>query len=800
MSVVRRLFGLFFCLTLWRLTLGAGEIPASPPCRLVILKIDGLSDDLLENTMNKRDPATGRSLMPWFTRIFRENGTIFKNFYTRGISLSTPSWALLDTGRHGVIRGNVEFDRYTGRSYDYVNFFPFYLMSARNKQVDMPAVELLDQLGIPLVMDAFPYESRIRSFQLLQRGVHWQTFRDVLKRRVKTQLFLSPVESVGPPSLYKTLEAQTEEELLAALNNSQMLYLDFYTGDVDHDTHLTNKVESLEDTLRHLDALAGRMWSAIQKSELAAQTVFVAVSDHGMNNLPDRNSQGFNLPDFLSSPAGGSHHVVTNRFQFDDYKIRGLAPLVHRTVAPSSTSTYLAKQTSYPTAWLDLDGNERAAVQLRNNDYNKLHILLQQLGRKDLPELERAAAVKYARAVIDRHRNEWDMTTRGLSEELDALNRDIENRKNETRRLPKRWTLEQRRRGEDKEARRKLRDLSLLEQDRQGYTDFVKSRGALLNLELNETKPYRGNIAEVIPPYCLGDSNSLYDLQHYVVGPKSSGVAVNAKGQLDEGGTFQTIDYFPLLLAQRVRNNLQTALPEAPVDFIAMSLPRESFRNQVPEAEHVYWLDGGNENQLLIMTDRFSRLTTRAVKYLTALPDGSITWTAANYGPNLPLRLMADAALKIPQGTTPVQWLEAWHTEGEWMGATHRCEYSNGVIGITELLSPIADNVPGAKEANKHLLRFDRRRRELVQADFHVFSSDGWNFNARNFNPGGNHGGFFRISTHSVWMMAGAGVPHRAIEQPYDSLNFASTILSAAGKPAPMPDRVVKLSNQKFRW
>ena len=82
------------------------------------------------------------------------------------------------------------------------------------------------------------------------------------------------------------------------------------------------------------------------------------------------------------------------------------------------------------------------------------------------------------------------------------------------------------------------------------------------------------------------------------------------------------------------------------------------------------------------------------------------------------------------------------------MEAVHRCKYSNGVIGITEELSPVQEK------------------------------ADHWNFNVRFPNPGGNHGSFFRISTHSVWMTAGAGVPVRELEEPYDSLNFASTVLT----------------------
>ena len=91
------------------------------------------------------------------------------------------------------------------------------------------------------------------------------------------------------------------------------------------------------------------------------------------------------------------------------------------------------------------------------------------------------------------------------------------------------------------------------------------------------------------------------------------------------------------------------------------------------------------------------------------------------------------------------------------------------------------------------LIRYEKRRRELVQADFHVFAADHWNLNVRFPNPGGNHGGFFRISTHAVWMMAGGDLPGKQIEEPYDSLNFASTVLSLLGRTPPMPDRVVSL-------
>ena len=87
-------------------------------------------------------------------------------------------------------------------------------------------------------------------------------------------------------------------------------------------------------------------------------------------------------------------------------------------------------------------------------------------------------------------------------------------------------------------------------------------------------------------------------------------------------------------------------------------------------------------------------------------------------------------------------------------------------------MSPVEDNVPGRKGLSPVLLRYERRRRGLVQADMHIFAADHWNFNVRFPNPGGNHGSFLRISTHSVWMMAGAGVTVQRVDQPVDSLDF----------------------------
>ena len=78
-----------------------------------------------------------------------------------------------------------------------------------------------------------------------------------------------------------------------------------------------------------------------------------------------------------------------------------------------------------------------------------------------------------------------------------------------------------------------------------------------------------------------------------------------------------------------------------------------------------------------------------------------------------------------------------------------------------------------------------RRERDLTEADLLVVANNHWNFDVRGFNPGGNHGSFFRISTHSVLMFAGGkntGIGQgKTVEQPYDSLSFVPTLLALTG-------------------
>jgi hypothetical protein len=770
------------------LLLFAGLTPAVEvaPKRIVILKVDGLNADLLDSAMRQINPATGKSQLPWLAHIFAENGAIFDNFYTRGISLSAPSWSMLDTGRHTIIRGNVEYDRYSGEVYDYLNFFPFYLGYARLKEVDMPGAEVLDRAGIPLVIDRFSYPQVLQSFQLFQRGVRWMTLKNALQRRFSAESIVAMLSSGDAPSYDTVLARQMESELLEGLAGSSVLYLDFFTGDLDHEAHATSQPAALLNELKAVDGLAGRLWTAIQKGPLAHETVFVMVSDHGMNNVPGVISQTFSLPDLLNSPEGGSHHVITNRHQLSDFKLKGLDPMVHRVVTPSATSFYLEGEVSrYPTAWLDIDGNERAAVHFRNNDFNKLQILLQQLARKETVAAPiRQAANAAVLRIIARNRSSWEATLGAMTEEMSALEQAIAARKLVVAPLSKHVKREQRESGEDKVTLRLRTELSSWETELEDYRGYMAHLRALLALALDAQRPIKEKIEDLIPPMSLGDNNSVADIRHYAVGPSAAGLVLDANGALDMERSFRYVDYPALFLGQHAHNLPQKELSPLPIDFAAMRLPG-----------HSYWLYRSAASQLVISTDAQGHITVTPAQELTQDASGKVTWKPQSWTPGLPLELLEDPDLRLPAGISRQAWLSSPHTEHEWFEAIYPCRYSNGVIGIIEELSPVSDDVPGPPGMSPTLLRYERRRRELVQADLHLFATDHWNFNTRFPNPGGNHGSFLRISTHSVWMMAGPGIPVQRIEQPYDSLNFASTLLNYLGREAPMPDRVVSVTS-----
>lgn len=184
------------------------------PRRVVVIKLDGVPADLLEQVRQDRDPRTGNSKLPWIDEVFARQGTRIANFYVRGISLSAPSWSLLDTGQH-------------------------------------------------------------------QRWVRWKPFTLGLRQRLfKTPHDLFDELQIGF-DLQNSVFEQQEQELVEKVKDDRVLYLDLFCGDFDHVAHRGNDRIEQTRALQGIDAAIGRIWTAIQGSNLRDSTVMVVVSDHG---------------------------------------------------------------------------------------------------------------------------------------------------------------------------------------------------------------------------------------------------------------------------------------------------------------------------------------------------------------------------------------------------------------------------------------------------------------------------------------------------------------------------------------
>jgi hypothetical protein len=764
--------------------------------RLVVIKIDGLPGYYVDRWVKERDPETGKSMLPWFDEVFYKNGTRVPNFYTRGMSLSGPSWGQLDTGQHLQIKGNVEYDRFTLHPYDYLNFFPYYLDYSRSKRVDMPAAEVMDELKVPLLADAFPFDKKYTSLQLYQRGNDWALLgAGFLKLFPPT-----PDDLIDEWTLGLNIRGMTVDQTLRDITGKvgrrpEIDYFDYYDTSFDHISHHNNDDASRFAELKKLDLVIGKIWVAIQASPRADETALVLVSDHGFNSMANVNSQGFNLVKLLNSRAGGGHHVITKRRLMLDYSLKGIYPLTPLIRTPSKESFYLDGQSDkYPTALLDFDGNERSSLHLRNSDVNVIQILLQQLKANRLSPDVKAAAADALFEVIGKHAGEWNTTIIQMNEELDALHRWIESQQKIIAKLPMKTSKPQTERGPIEKNRRLAAQVSLAVEAENDYRHYLSTLRNLLDLKRDTFKAPAIKIEDMIAPGAMGDANSIYQLQNYVAGLSSDGLSLDADKHLDMAKSFTRVNYFDLLHDQKVLNNVQREVSNRPIDFVAVRVPAAAVSESLPDGTSVnddpVWLFGGEDKQALILS-REDANGDQSYRYLPVSrlvqqPNGKITFQIREWADGFPLKFFEDTNLAVQDR---VGWLKEWHTEIDWRRATHKTAYSDAVIGLNEQIDrhalPIADDNTLSPD-EKLIERFRERQRHLTEADMLILANNHWNFDVRGFNPGGNHGSFFRVSTNATFMLAGGantGIPRGlTVEEPYDSLSFTPTILRLMGK------------------
>lgn len=768
--------------------------------RVVVIKVDGLPGYYVDRFVKERDPQTGKSMLPWFEEVFYKNGTRAENFYVRGMSLSAPSWSTLDTGQHLQIKGNVEFDRLTLHPYDYLNFIPYYVGYGMKKRVDMPGVEVLDQLKIPLLCDAFDYQSRYTSQQLFQRGNEWEVlaggFINLFPKNIND---LTDEWTLGFDFHALTVN-QNERDITGKLiKNPEINYFDFYSPAFDHASHSINTTAVRFAVLKELDGTIGRIWTAIQKSSRADETALFVVSDHGFTSGEKNYSQGFNIVKILGSAEGGGHHAITKRRLMLDYSIKGVNPFVPLITTESKNSYYLKNQSKdYPTALVDFDGNERSAIHLRDRDLNVLQILMQQLQDETVSASTKTAAVNSIFDVLERRRDGWTKEIGDLTEELDALQSWINTQQEFVKAQPKKFTPEEIAKGLDKETRRISAQIEIAQHEENDYRAYLKTLSNLLAVSRETLSGGKFKIEDYIAKGAMGRNSSVYDLQNYVVGISENGLTANAANRIDFEKSFRRVNYFDLIKSQKVINNVQPEVGNQPIDFIVKRISLDAFADKLPGElqpnEDVIWLYGGTEKQALILVrgdaDGNESFRYLPVANLRQAADGKVTFETKNQDANFPLKIFEDKNLGVSEDEKN-SWLNSWHTEAEWINATYKTLYSDAIIDLYEQmevhpLTGFENKVQNLSSDDVLIHRLRQRQRILTETDMLLVANNHWNFDIRGFNPGGNHGSLFQDSTHATLMAAGGaktGIPRAlTIKEPYDTLSFVPTVLALMRK------------------
>ena len=425
-------------------------------------------------------------------------------------------------------------------------------------------------------------------------------------------------------------------------------------------------------------------------------------------------------------------------------------------------------------------------------------MLLLQLKRGDLAEPVRRAATDALFSTVERRREGWRRTFDEMKDEMGALRRLVERQRQVVEAQPKKWTKADADAGRDRESRRQFARLNSSQTDEREYTAYAQTLANLLALDRARFNPSAVKIEDFIPKGAMGDHNTIHELQNYVAGPAPAGLALAPDGSLDVEKSFVRLNYFQLLGDLSVRNNVQPGIESRPVDFVAVRLPADSLRDALPANERpdeAVWLNGGRERQALILSREGDggRLMLRylPVANLKQAADGRVTFDRVEWRAGLPLKLWEAAGFSVAAGDERRRWLEGWHTDIEWLRAAHMTKYSNAVVGLHEQLArhvteATDPDAAGLSEDERLIRRFRRRQRVLVESDLLILANDHWNFDVRGFNPGGNHGSFFRVSTHATLMLAGGErtrVPRGlAVEEPYDTLSFMPTLLALTGQ------------------
>ncbi len=805
-----------------------------PRPRVIEIKIDGTSPLLVDALLYPEDPVrlnrlpdpegfrraiqlfryyTDREdLLPNLRHYIYVNGVRVENIFSATVTLSAVSWALIDSGQPSVVKQHMSFSRQTGYCRSHLDGFRDTMEFILRRGRKTNALWTLDQVGISLLRDAFNPLRVYTTPQIYYRltpasyltglatawlnggrpfARPWEIVAHHLGRRVKGMDYPDFAEDfVADHLAEKILERDFSGQ-------ERYDYLSTLFSVINHQHQVDTNPENLVYRMVRLDRRLGRIFRAVEMSQRRDHTLVFLISDHGSEYEPGKLHVSFPLTKAFRTKLFGGHtvatvmaedavHALTTPIQGIDF------PRVYE----SSYSPYGQAQPhgeeGYVTAFIDNFGNARAEIHLRNNDLNRLHLLLlarhrplsqEQRARLRLRLQETLAAI---RVWLEPELASYHDYHAGVRAWLPQL---------EKRADPYWRDAAARLHGEAARDDRQLRALDRLWQ-------LVQAPDALAWLEAHNF-----SVREIIPKKYLGPANTVLQLRHYTIGLDANLDWVETT--TDDQGRPVPMDYFHILKHYRApnppangeANPFDLIVAALPVEAVAATARRQGWLDESVTLCQALWVVSTTENnplkggEALLLEAADGSLRYVPVSNLTQAPDGSVEFALA--WERDPLGWLYDPYFQPPTGEPAAEWFQAFHTPEDWLHASYNTRYSHALGVFSNMFRDNAlafvnnpdfqrtlTGFPSA-EAKQRYVRGLRWKYTAQQPDLRVWSTWLWNFSSKSYTAGGAHGGLSpQVARTMFYAWGGAGLKLRrglALTEPCTTLDIVPTIAAATG-------------------
>ncbi len=844
-------------LAAWLLLLGALFAEGQGP-RLVLIKVDGLPPDLLaalsvperedywqrlhyapdlRRAVRFYQEQTGRSIiLPNIRHYFFQEGVYAENVYSETLTLSAAAWAVIDSGQPSVIKGHATFSRDTCYLRSHLDGYRELLDAIRHGEGKSTALWNLDQVGVSLMPDGFDPDRAWSGPQIYRRTANWVFVLESGKR------WLHHGESGVPRQLQSHLSrlvtgidytefAQEMSGIMTARNlleknllgEEKYDYLSPLFTLMDHQQHVDPHPENLIHWSVKLDREVGRIFEAVERSARKGRTVVAMVSDHGSEIQPGKTAFSFPITKVFRRPLFGNHTVKTLLVEGAWSAVSTPVPGVDfPRVYESPGSAYggnAGGEEGYTTCFIDNFGNGRAAVNLRNDDLNRLHLILLEIKRSK-PDSQRWHQLK------SMFRRNLQRTRRWLEPDL-ALYRDYHQGAQD-----RAFNLMSKTDNYAQDAARRL--LEETERD----APQIAALEVLLGLRFSDDDPGVGlefdrlirsdfQISALIPKNFLGHPNQVQQLSRYTQGLDEDLNWVTTT--VDEKGRTLPMDYFEILSNYKAPNAPVNG-DHNPYDLIVTRLPTRHVSRALQSVagldvnqhglHNVVWvkstardrLDKGGE--ALIVEDANRRIQYIPIIGLEQAADLSFRF-ALGSGPD-PLALLAEEGLKVPDDSSRLDWARRFHSRDDWLTATYQTEYGTAVCMLLDITGDPSQVFIDSPEFQRYLTHFSspdlkarylrglKRKYALQQPDFLVWSDELWNFNSKARTSGGSHSGLRPIVARTAFLVWGGNDTRldrgKTVSGVGTTLDVVPTLFRALGmldqqnrlvpRPGNIPERV----------